>query len=104
MSRARAADFPALSAGTHAVYRLSPGLLLVFKPRGHREEPHAHAHRQTLRILSGALRFRTARSSVVLRPRSAPLGVPAGRRHATEALADTWLVAASPAGPRRARA
>jgi hypothetical protein len=90
-----AKDFPTLGAAGHAVYRLGPGLLLVFKPRGHVEEPHAHAYRQTLRILRGALRVRTARSARVLRPTSAPLTLVAGRRHATEALDDTWLVAES---------
>lgn len=89
-------DFPVLSAEAHAVYRLGPGLLLVFKPRGHTEEPHAHAYRQTLRILRGALRVRTARGAQVIRPSSEPLTIVAGRRHATDALADTWLIAESP--------
>jgi len=68
----------------------------VFKPRGHIEEPHAHAYRQTLRVLRGALRVRTARVMRVLRPSSAALTLVAGRRHATEAIEDTWLVAESP--------
>ncbi len=55
-----------------------------------------HAYRQTLRILRGALRVRTARRAQVIRPSSAPLTIAAGRRHATDALADTWLVAESP--------
>ncbi|MBM4243299.1 MAG: hypothetical protein FJ148_05710 [Deltaproteobacteria bacterium] len=88
--------FPVLPADGHAVYRLGPGLLLVFKPRGHIEEPHAHAYRQTLRVLRGALRVRTARGMRVLRPSSAALTLVAGRRHATEAIDDTWLVAESP--------
>ena len=92
----RPTDFPALGDGRHAVHRLAPGLLLVFKPRGHAEEPHVHAHRQTLRILRGALRVRTARSTQVIRPSSKPLTMAAGRRHATDALTDTWLVAESP--------
>jgi quercetin dioxygenase-like cupin family protein len=92
----RPKDFPALGDGRHAVHRLAPGLLLVFKPRGHAEEPHEHAHRQTLRILRGVLRVRTARRTQVLRPSSAPLVLAAGRRHATEAIEDTWLVAESP--------
>ena len=97
MTRRRAAsDFPVLPADGHAVYRLGAGLLLVFKPRGHTEEPHAHAYRQTLRILRGALRVRTARSTQVIRPSSKPLTMAAGRRHATDALADTWLIAESP--------
>jgi hypothetical protein len=101
--RPAAKEFPALDGTGHAVYRLGPELLLVFKPRGHTEEPHAHAYRQTLRILRGALRVRTARSVRVIRPTSLPLTLVAGRRHATEALDDTWLVAESAAGTRRAR-
>lgn len=100
---ARRVLYPSLAAdGRHAVHRLAPGLLLVFKPAGHREEPHAHAYRQTLRVLRGALRVHTARSSVVLRARDGTLTIAAGRRHATEALADTWLVAESPRDPRAA--
>lgn len=94
--RPAAPDFPVLPADAHAVYRLGPGLLLVFKPRGHTEEPHAHAYRQTLRILRGALRVHGARSTQVIRPSSAPLTLVAGRRHSTEAIEDTWLVAESP--------
>ena len=96
MRRPAASAFPVLPADGHEVYRLGPGLLLVFKPRGHTEEPHAHAYRQTLRILRGALRVRTARSTRVIRPSSAPLTLVAGRRHATDAVEDTWLVAESP--------
>jgi len=75
------------------VYGLGPGLLLVFKPRGHREAVHAHPHRQRLRVLSGALLVRTARRALTVDDPDAPLTLAAGRRHATEALADTWLVA-----------
>jgi hypothetical protein len=82
-----------LPSSGHAVYHLAPGLLLVFKPRGHVEETHAHPHRQRLRILRGVLLVRTARAELRLDARSAPYTLPAGRRHATEALADTWLVA-----------
>lgn len=95
-ARAATKDFALLGDGAHAVYRLGPGLLLVFKPRGHTEEPHAHPYRQTLRILRGALRVRTARSTRVIRPSSEALTIVAGRRHATDALDDTWLVAESP--------
>lgn len=95
-ARPAARDFPLLGTGAHAVYRLGPGLLLVFKPRGHTEEPHAHAYRQTLRIARGALRVRTERTTRVIRPSSEPLTIVAGRRHATEALVDTWLLAESP--------
>lgn len=95
-ARVAAQEFPLLGAGGHAVYRLGPGLLLVFKPNGHTEQPHAHPYRQTLRILRGALRVRTARTSRVVRSSSAALTIAAGRRHATDALEDTWLVAESP--------
>ncbi|MFN8644463.1 MAG: hypothetical protein U0802_23440 [Candidatus Binatia bacterium] len=50
-----------LTPGGHAVWELAPGLLLVFKPRGHREAIHAHPHGQRLRVLRGALEIRTAR-------------------------------------------
>lgn len=84
------------------MHRLAPGLLLVFKPRGHRESEHAHPHRQRLRVLRGALLVRTARRAVTLDDPGAPLTLAAGRRHATEALADTWLVAEqAQARPRR---
>lgn len=97
--------FPSLDASRHAVYRLAPRLLLVFKPRGHRESEHAHTHGQRLRVLSGALLVRTARSALTLDDPDTPLTLAAGRRHATEALADTWLVAETVvAAPRRARA
>jgi hypothetical protein len=96
LTRPRRGDPPLpIATGRHAVHRLAPDLLLVFKPAGHREEPHAHPHRQTLRVLRGALLVRTARRDLVLRPRLGTLTIVAGRRHATEALADTWLVAES---------
>ena len=81
-----------LAARGHAVYELAPGLLLVFKPRGHREEEHAHPQGQRLSILAGRMIVRTPRKSEVLTARRAPFSIPAGRRHATEATADTWLV------------
>ena len=65
----------------------------MFKPRGHREDEHAHPHRQRLRVLRGALLVRTARRVLTLDDPGTPLTLAAGRRHATEALADTWLVA-----------
>jgi hypothetical protein len=77
----------------HAVYRVAPGLLLVFKPRGHSEAEHEHPHRQRLVVVRGRLALRTARRRLVLRPSSAPLVLPARRSHATEALSDTWVVA-----------
>ena len=76
----------------HAVYDLAPGLLLVFKPRGHREEAHRHPHRQRLRVLRGRLRVHAGREVVTLGPASDPLTVRAGRAHETLALDDTWLV------------
>lgn len=85
--------FVTLGGERRTVYRLAPDLLLVFKPRGHREDEHAHPHAQRLRVLRGALRVRTARTTVTLAAGSTPLTLARGRRHATEALADTWLVA-----------
>jgi len=77
----------------HAVYRLRPDLLLVFKPRGHREATHVHRHRQRLRVLRGRLRVETARGVVTLTATSRAYAVAGGRAHATRALADTWLLA-----------
>ena len=85
----------------HAVYRLAPDLLLVFKPRGHREEEHLHPHRQRLRVLRGALAVRTSRGETVLEPHSRPLTLAAGRLHSTRALRDTWIIAESIAPTRR---
>jgi len=96
-------EYPSLAGAGHAVYRLAPDLLLVFKPRGHREDEHAHPHRQRLHVLRGRLLVRTARAAVTLDESSPVYVMPAGRRHATEALADTWLVAEA-ATPRRRKA
>jgi quercetin dioxygenase-like cupin family protein len=82
-----------LPADRHAVYRLAPDLLLVFKPRGHREAEHAHPHRQRLRVLRGRLLVTTAARSVRLGPRSRALTLAAGRVHRTVAVEDTWLLA-----------
>jgi len=82
-----------LAPQKHAVFELAPDVLLVFKPRGHREAAHAHAHRQRLRVLRGLLMVRTARRSTHLRPSSPSLTLAAGQAHATVALRDTWLVA-----------
>jgi hypothetical protein len=93
-----------LSTHRHRVYQLAPGLLLVFKPRGHREAVHAHAHRQRLRVLHGALRVRIGpRRCTLLRPGSRPLSIPAGRCHETFAVRDTWVVAESGEGSGRRR-
>ena len=77
----------------HAVFELAPGLLLVFKPRGHREPTHAHPHAQRLRVLRGRLEVTTARGAVRIAARGRALRIAAGREHATRALADTWLIA-----------
>ena len=77
----------------HSVFELAPGLLLVFKPRGHREAEHVHSHSQRLRVLRGRLEVRTARAVRELTPAARPLLIAAGRRLATRALADTWLIA-----------
>ena len=89
MKRARRS----LATRRHAVYELAPGLLLVFKPRGHREEEHAHLYGQRLRILRGRLAVRIAGRMEVLTAKSDPFTIAAGRRHATRARAATWLVA-----------
>jgi hypothetical protein len=84
-----------LAARTHTVFRLSAELLLVFKPRGHREEAHAHPYRQRLQVLRGRLRVRTGKRVITLRASSPPFTLAAGRLHETVALDDTWLVARS---------
>jgi len=78
------------------VHRLAPDLLAVFKPRGHEELEHAHSRRQRLLVLRGRLLVRTARRSLVLRPRDPALTLRAHQRHATTALADTWVIAEYP--------
>jgi hypothetical protein len=83
----------ALAARRHAVFRLAPGLLLVFKPRGHTETTHAHPHAQRLVVLRGRLSVRTRSMRAVLVPCARPHVLAAGTPHATRALADTWLVA-----------
>lgn len=81
-----------LTATSHTVLRLTPGLLLVFKPAGHREAPHSHPYRQALQVLSGLLAV-DRRGRRLLRPGQPRLSLPAGTEHATEALEDTWLLA-----------
>ena len=85
-----------LAPQRHAVFQLAPDLLLVFKPRGHREEAHRHPYRQRLRVLRGLLMVRTARQAILLRAGGPPLTLAAGRTHATVAWRDTWLVAVKP--------
>lgn len=84
-----------LASRTHGVFRLAPDLLLVFKPRGHREDVHRHPHRQRLRVLRGQLVVRTGKRRIVLRPGSRPFTLAAGRAHVTIAAEDTWLIAES---------
>ncbi len=87
----------------HTILWLTEDLLLVFKPRGHREAEHAHPHAQRFRILRGVLRIRRSGRTVTLRPDSRPLTVPAGRAHETWALTDTWLVVESPRAQKQTR-
>ena len=82
-----------LRPGTHAVYELDDGLLLVFKPAGHAEPAHAHPNAQRLRVLRGRLRVDAAGRSVLLDARSGELAIAGGQEHATEALDATWLIA-----------
>jgi quercetin dioxygenase-like cupin family protein len=83
-----------LATDRHAVYRLGPDLLLVFKPRGHREAAHAHPHSQRLRVLRGVLAVeRGARIDLVAEDET--LAVAANEMHATEAREDTWVAVAS---------
>ena len=91
---------PSLSTRAHAVFELAPGLLLVFKPRGHREDVHSHPQRVRLRVLRGRLVVRAGKRAMTLRPHSRPFTLAAGRMHATRAMEDTWLVTES-LSPRR---
>jgi quercetin dioxygenase-like cupin family protein len=84
-----------LASRTHTIFRLSADLLLVFKPRGHREDTHAHPYRQRLLVLRGRLRVHAGTRAITLRPASPPFTLAAGRLHDTLALEDTWLVARS---------
>jgi quercetin dioxygenase-like cupin family protein len=81
-----------LDTGRHAIYRLAPDLSLIFKPRGHYEEEHAHPYRQQIRVVRGELRIDTGERSLRLRPDSAALALEAGERHSTTALEGTWLI------------
>jgi quercetin dioxygenase-like cupin family protein len=85
-------DATPLPTDRHALYSLGPDLLLVFKPRGHRETVHAHPHPQRLRVLRGALVVERGARIDLLAPDDAALAIAAGESHATEARADTWLV------------
>jgi hypothetical protein len=85
----------------HAVYELGPGLLLVFKPRGHLEMEHAHDYNQRVRVLRGKLEIRFGARRVVLAETRASLTIRSAKPHATRALADTWLVAERMRGEER---
>ena len=82
-----------LAPQKHAVFQLAPDLLLVFKPRGHREEAHA------TRIASGYAS--SAASSWYARRGSRRYCAPAARRSPwlpgermrRSRCATTWLVA-----------
>ena len=101
----RALRVQRLAASKHTVYQLRRGLLVVFKPRGHVARAHAHRHAQRLVLLRGTLVVQLDDWAVVLTAGSAPFVVPAGRRHATRARMDTWLlITSNPAGPRQERA
>jgi mannose-6-phosphate isomerase-like protein (cupin superfamily) len=105
MTAKRRVAAKALAGRAHRVYRLAPDLLLVFKPRGHREDSHEHGRAQRLRVLLGALVVRMGRRTRTLRAGRAPLTVGAGQRHQTEANEATWLLVEwLAAEPRRARA
>jgi len=82
-----------LAADAHAVYRLAPDLLVVFKPRDHHEPEHAHPYGQRLRVLRGRLAVDVGTLRHVVVPDSPVLRLPAHVPHATRALDDTWLVA-----------
>lgn len=81
-----------LAPRRRTVLELAPDLLLVFKPRGHVEEPHLHPHGQTLQVLRGCLVVEIGGRSRRLRPGTPVLRVGARTRHATRSVEDTWLV------------
>jgi hypothetical protein len=91
-ARRRAARALSIEGAAHRVYRLAPDLLLVFKPRGHREAEHRHERGQRLRVLRGRLVVGVGRARWVLRPGGRALTIAARRAHRTEASEDTWLV------------
>jgi hypothetical protein len=91
---------PGARVRRHAIWRLAPDLLLVFKPRKHREASHAHEHAQRLYVVAGCLEVNLGGRARILRASSRPMRIPSGRIHTTIALEDTWLVAR--AEPRRA--
>jgi quercetin dioxygenase-like cupin family protein len=77
----------------HSIYELDDVMLLVFKPAGHREPTHSHAHAQRLRVLRGRLRVEVGSATMFLEPQDEPLSLAAGQEHATTALEATWVIA-----------
>jgi quercetin dioxygenase-like cupin family protein len=76
----------------HRLHELSPGVLLVFKPRHHLEPRHAHDYKQRIRLLSGKLELRLGGERKLLERRRPVAAIPAGLPHRTRALEDTWLI------------
>jgi quercetin dioxygenase-like cupin family protein len=76
----------------HRVYRLAPDLLLVFKPRGHREVAHSHSYAQRLRVLRGKLQVRRGRRTSVMQAGGRPITIASGSGHETVAVTATWLI------------
>ena len=74
------------------MFELATDLLLVFKPRGHREPLHAHPHGQVLRVLRGCLVVEVGGKARRLGPGSSAFRVRAGGLHGTKAVEDTWLL------------
>lgn len=83
----------ALPRDRHRVWQIEEGLLLVFKPRGHREDEHEHPWSQEILLLSGRLRVDRPRGRTELHPDRRRLRIGRGVAHRTLALADTWIVA-----------
>lgn len=97
--------YPALNPeGRHCAYALEPRVLLVFKPRGHRETMHAHPAAQRLTVLTGALRVEFPRTAKIITRKSTPFAIAANRSHATVALQATWLLVEKPPHKGRSKA
>src|SRR5215467_3207956 len=103
MAPPRGSKRRSLRVAGHEVFDLDTDLLLVFKPREHAEDTHAHAYSQRLRVLRGELEVRVGRRRLTLTIESQPYVLRAGRKHATLALQDTWLVAERLGGGARSR-
>ncbi len=81
----------ALRPRQHAIFDLGDDMLLVFKPRGHREVEHTHPYAQRLLVLRGRLRLQRRRA--VTLPLGRAVVIAAQQPHSTEALDDVWLLA-----------